>query len=152
MIPSYTIETGTISSTVMQYARDLIGAWDSYVLYDCDDSGQDEEYALIVSQKYDSLQGVFKSPCTVYQFVNTPVTDSHGHPTNTYVMNTFQVNQDLSFPVNNSNMIVYSSVSGYPQLERSVENYENQAFVLFGFAVTVCIIHVVLQSVIRRFG
>lgn len=150
MIPSMQIETGTISSTVMQYSRDLVGAWDSYVLFDCADAGQTEEYALIVADKYEN--GVFYAPCTVYHFENIQVSDSLGHNTMTYTCTPYTVNQNINFPSNNQHLIVYSSIDGYPKLERSVENYETLGFVLFGVAITVCIVHVVLQSVIRRFG
>ena len=119
-MPTFTIETGTISNTVLSYAENLVTDWDYYILFDSSDSGNDEEYVLICSGDYENDS--FLTP-VVYQFKQIQITDSHNHPTNTYQINRFEYQIDIPFPSNNQNLCVYSNVpdSYYPNFNRGVE-------------------------------
>lgn len=48
--------------------------------------------------------------------------------------------------------LYYASFGDNPRLERGVENAEFQAHILFAPAVCVCVLHVILQQIFRRFG
>ena len=148
-MPNYTIETGTVSSTVLGYAQNIVSAWDYYVLYDIQDSGNDEEYALICSENYDTDNNAFVTP-TVYHFIQIQMQDSHNHPTNTYQMQVYEMQQNLSFPANNDNFVMYSNIGRYPNFARGVENAQTQNLLLFGWLVPVCILHVAFQFVFRK--
>lgn len=149
-MPNYTIETGTVSSTVLGYAQNIVSQWDYYVLYDNQDSQNNvEEYILITSENYDTDNNQFITP-TVFHFEQIQIYDSNNHPTNTYKMTVYEINQNLNFPANSDNLIMYSNVGKYPNFERRVDNAQTQNLLLFGWLIPVCIIHVCIQFISRK--
>lgn len=114
---------GTISSTYLTYAKDLIPNFslsDHYVFVRSDQY----EYNLIVGDLvYNS--GIFSNidPVTVYTF-------SSGSGYNSYY--TYSVATVSDITVNPSDKIIYSDLGNFPQLEERGQKYEVLNTILLG--------------------
>lgn len=148
-MPTMTIETGTISSTVLSYAQNMVNEWQYYVLFDSDDTGNDEEYTMICADDFQNDS--FVSP-VVYVFRQIQVTDSHNHLTSTYQIQRYEWAADLAFPSNNNNLVVYTNIpdSYYPNFEKRVDNAQTQNLLLFTWLVPVVVFFVAMQFIMRK--
>ena len=155
---SLQIETGTISDTVVQYAKGLIDFdYDYYLLFDNADSDNDiEEYALIVGGKYDYDLNEFEAPYNIYYFKRVPV-GSAPFTSYTYtVYHYFIENQNLSFPQNNDGYMLYTNINNdYPTIyqEGGLTHAQNVVgYVVMPVLLIGCIVFVLLQQIFRHNG
>ena len=155
---SLQIETGTISDTVVTYAKGLID-FDSnyYLLFDNEDYNSDEEEtALIIGNYYDFDNNQFVAPYDIYYFKRVPV-GSAPFVSYTYTVHKYSIsNQNFSFPQNNNHYIMYTNVSAdYPQIyqERGLSHAQNiVAYVAMPCVLIGCIVFVLLQQIFRHDG
>lgn len=147
------VETGTISDTAIRFASGFIGDFDYYYLYDNIDENSDiEEYTLILSDNYDSENNEFVAPVKYIKIYNRPIANGPFH-SYSYSIATFQTNSAL--PTNTESWLVYSNVSDdYSKIvERGVTHEQNVVgFVVVPLCILLCILHVLLQQILRHDG
>lgn len=155
---SMQIETGTISDTVVQYAKGFIDFdYDYYLLFDNVDYDTDiEECALVVGGKYDYENNEFVAPYNIYYFKRVPV-GNVPFTSYTYTVQQYQIeNQNLSFPQNNDHYVLYTNINNeYPAIyqERGLEHAQNiVGYVVMPVLLIGCIVFVLLQQIFRHNG
>lgn len=149
------VETGTISDTAIRFASGFIGDFDYYYFYDNIDINSDiEEYTLILSDNYDSENNEFVAPVKYIKIYNRPISNEpFSARSYSYSIATFQTNSAL--PTNTESWLVYSNVSDdYSKIvERGVNHEQNVVgFVVMPVCIIVCILHVLLQQILRHDG
>lgn len=133
----YSTYNGTISSTPLQYARDIVAGSRSDYLFI---RSADNEYKLIF---YEGVQENVYSDCTVFTFWqqtdNTPYNYYWAYRHNTADSVTVQ---------HGNNAVIYGSADNLPHLREGVEGY---AFSTLAVLV-MCIIFCVIDRILRHTG
>lgn len=125
----YSTYNGTLSSTPLQYARDILaGSRCDYLFI----RSADNEYKLIC---YESEENNVYSDCTVFTFWqqtdNTPYNYYWAYRVN---------NTDFVTVQHGNNAVIYGSADNLPHLREGSESYAFAQIALLGCCVVFCII------------
>lgn len=129
MSESYTVYAGTISSTPLQYARDILaGSRSDYLFFR---SGENEHKLIL----YKETENNVFSDCSVFTFWQ----QSDGSPYGYYwAYNAHDVDSVTVQRYNNA--VIYGSFDDMPHLREGVESYAFSTLALLGCCVVFCII------------
>lgn len=138
-----TIYSGTISSSMVDIAEKIpLSFSDEYVFYR---SGQ-YEYTLVASPDLEYEKAVFSFNTSGQVYV---ITTSSGVGTNYYTYETYSTD---NFYLNPDDLLVYSSIGGFPTLTERGANYEAITFFVVCVACMCAVVRSIFSFVLRRRG
>lgn len=140
--------TNGFVSEVKQYAVDLLPANYEYMLF----GNAHLSWILITGKHFD--ENAFSGNVKVYHiYQDEYIPNSAAH---TWFCDCIDYSgiDDFSYTIDDDTegYLYYASFGDNPRLERRIENAEIQAHVWFASLVCVCVLHVLLQQIFRRFG